>query len=132
MRLQRSWEMSKCNEMQLELMLLSRPWPSGVFFIVHICNAIRVWRKNTKEGMKFAPYRQGRRNKTFLGKPKASLTLFGAKVGEIFFPFVLFRLDFVSSNCQIKTFETFLGWKLTSIGIFWHPVHPIETYNSYS
>ena len=97
MRLQRSWEMSKCNEMQLELMLLSRPWPSGVFFIVHICNAIRVWRKNTKEGMKFTPYSQGRRIKNFLGKLKASLTLFGTKVGVGVYFFHLSFFDWILS-----------------------------------
>ena len=82
--------------------------------------------------MKFTPYSQGRLTKTLLGKPKASLTLFGTEMGGIFFPFFLFRLDFVASNCQINTFETFLGWKLTSIGIFWLSVQPIETYNSCS
>ena len=109
MRLQRSWEMSKCNEMQLELMLLSRPWPSGVFFIVHICNAIRVWRKNTKEGMKFTPYSQGHRNKTFLGKPKASLTLFGTKVGGYFF--CPFSIGFCQLKLSDQNFWNFFGVK---------------------
>ena len=61
--------------------------------------------------MKFTPYSQGRRNKTFLGKPKASLTLFGTKVGGIFFSFCPFSIGFCQLKLSDQNFWNFFGVK---------------------
>ena len=47
------------------------------------------------------------------------LTLIGTRQGT-FHPFVLFGSDFVSW-IFIKKLQTFIKWKLTSIGLIWHP-----------
>ena len=49
--------------------------------------------------------------------------------GWYFYPLVIFGSNFVSWFF-IKTFQTFLMWKLTSMGLSWHPAQLIESFKS--
>ena len=61
--------------------------------------------------MKFTPYSQGRLTKTLLGKPKASLTLFGTEMGGIFFSFFPFSIGFCRLKLSDQHFRNFFGVK---------------------
>ena len=62
--------------------------------------------------------------------PHSMLTLIGIRQST-FTPLVILGLDFVSWIC-IKIFDIFWRWKLTSIGLIWHPAKLIESYKTCS
>ena len=56
------------------------------------------------------------------------LTLIGMRE-YTFHPLSFFGSDF---DCWVKNFQPFWRWKLTSIGLVWHPARLIESYKTCS